>query len=757
MSSSTYGAPLVRGKDYLQSHEGFVLKGRDSELKNMSNILMRKDASNILLTGESGVGLTAMTLGLQASKEALDTPMDIVSKRFYWLDINEMFASGDPAKINSFFESTRATLTRNPDSVLVIENAPDFINSAKNTGSTHMINALMADLRAGKYQAVLEAPSKNVATVLECDGNFPEFFTTLEIREPKPADLRDIITHTVASIEKHHGIRIDPQAAEAAVQLTEKYRLQEFRAQPAAAITLLDRALSSYRNNAHRSSPEVARIDKDIVTVTAFLATAQKTGKWDGRTEEELQTTLGTLAEDRKLAEEKWNEQQKTIRLLHNEQRTGEEEIRKLEDEIAKIQEEDAANDAAMKAKVEKGELKGEFLASNGFGVGQENPRITEHRKTIAIYDKAVAEGRGKYNALKEEINADLMLRPEHVLSEFSHISGIPAEKLNENEREKLINLEDNLARRVMGQPEPVSEVAKAVRRARVGFSMPNKPQGAFMFLGPSGVGKTELAKALNVELNGDEKSLLRFDMSEYMEEHAAAKLIGAPPGYEGYAVGGILTNAVRRNPHSVILFDEIEKAHPRVFDLMLQILDDARLTDSRGLTADFRDTIIIMTTNVGTPHFLNEDLDAAAAKELAMDDLEGKYRPEFLGRFMGNIYCFDRLKEEVLLNIAKKDLNRINGLVAKNGVALHMEDADIRDMISDHYDATKGARSILGYIDRNITSSIADSILKHGVSSGTINVFYDKEKKSTELAINDNTQGGPVPVLDRGPQAAIA
>lgn len=757
MSSSTYGAPLVRGKEYLEQHEGFVLKGRDNELKSISNILMRKDASSLLLTGESGVGLSAMTLGLQASKESLDTPMDIISKRFYWLDANEMFASGDTTKINGYFENVRATLTRNPDSVLVIESAPDFINAARNSGNPHLINALMADLKAHKYQAILEAPTKGVAAVLECDGNFSEIFTTVEIREPKPADLREILAHSAASIEKHHGITVDPLAIETAVQLTEKYRLTEFRAQPSAAITLLDRALSSYRNNAHRSPPALARIDKDVAAVTAFLSNAQKTGKWEGRTEEELQTTLGTLAEDRKLAEEKWNEQQKTVRLLHNEQRTGEEEIRKLEDEIARIQEEDAAKDADMKAKVEKGELKGEFLASNGFGLGQENPRITELRKTITTYDVAVKEGRVKYDALKEEINADLMLRPEHVLSEFSHISGIPVEKLNENEREKLLNLEENLGKRVMGQPEPVSEVAKAVRRARVGFSMPNKPQGAFMFLGPSGVGKTELAKALNVELNGDEKSLLRFDMSEYMEEHAAAKLIGAPPGYEGYAVGGILTNAVRRNPHSVILFDEIEKAHPRVFDLMLQILDDARLTDSRGLTADFRDTIIIMTTNVGTEFFLNKDIGKQESHDLAMNSLSEKYRPEFLGRFMGNIYCFSRLEEEVLLGIAKKDLKRINGLVAKNGVALNMEDADIMDMIHDHYDPTKGARSILGYIDRNITSAIADSILKHGVTGGTINVFYDPEKKTTELAINDNKQGGPVPVIDRGPQAIHA
>lgn len=756
MSGTPHGSPLVRGNEYLERHDGFVLKGRDAELKTMADILMRKNANSILLTGESGVGLTAMTLGMQASKSDLTTPLDIVSKRFYWLDSDEMFSSGDPQRINTAFDQLRATLTRNPDSVLVIESAADFITSARNAGATHLLNGFMADLKAGKYQAILESPTKNVGSVLESDADFSENFTTLEIKEPRPKQLREIVGHAAEQLSKHHGIAIDPAAIESAIQLTEKYKLQEFRAQPTAAVTLLDRSLSAYKNRAQRTPPALERMDRDIETaINGLKGDAKAAG---GRTPQELESLLATLKDDRKRFEEKWAEQQKTVRLLHNEQRVGEEEIRKLEDKIEKVREEDAETQKDTEAKVEKGELKKEFLSTGGgFLAGQENPRITEIRKEIAMYDRGVKEGRKKYDLLRTEINAGLKLGAEHVLSEFSQISGIAVEKLTEDERAKLLNLEETISERVIGQPEPVQEVSKAIRRARAGLSMPNKPQGVFLFMGPSGVGKTELAKALASALNGDEKSLLRFDMSEYMEEHAVAKLIGAPPGYEGYAVGGILTNAVRRNPQSIVLFDEIEKAHDKIFNVMLQVLDDARLTDSRGLTSNFNETIIIMTTNIGTPHFLNKDLDTAGARELALHDLEKRYPPEFLGRFNGNIYCFNRLDEMVLGLIAKKDLTRIGKMVEKYGVSLHMDTEDMMAMITDHYDMKKGARSILGYMDRNITSGLADALLKEGLHGGVLQIGYDKETKKPILTHYDDPVQTAQPVVGgAAPVAAL-
>lgn len=713
---------LIRGSEYIAAHyPDFSLKGRSQELFDMADILLRKGANNLLLTGESGVGLTAMSLGLQSSKEHPDTPLDIVAKRFFWIESDELFASGDTQKINESFQKIRQTLSRSPDSILVIESAADFINSARNAGCGHLVNGLFADLRTGKYQAILETPTKHLTTVLESDNDFLEHFTVKEIKEPKPKELREIAAHGAENLAKYHGIAISPEAIEAAVMLTEKYRLQEFRAQPDASIALLDRALSSFRNSVHRRPLNLQILDKEIATLQV-----------NGKTSADLNEKLEAL----KAAESAWEETQKTLRLLHKEQRGGEEAIRKLEKEIEEIQKKDSEQTAKEDAQLQTSATAPKSKAPAGGFVTGENPEITALRGQIKVYEGAVEKGRDQYKKITAEVNKDLKLMPEHIMLEFSHISGIPASKLNEDEREKLQSLDENLAKRVMGQEEPVRELANAVRRARMGLRMADKPQANFLFLGPSGVGKTELAKALAQNLNGDERSLLRFDMSEYMEEHAVSKLIGAPPGYEGYAAGGILTNAVRRNPHSIILFDEIEKAHPKVFDLMLQVLGDARLTDSRGLTANFSETIILMTTNIGTKHFLNPDMKHEEAKHLAEAELLETYRPEFIGRFNGNIYCFKRLDMDTLKMIVEKDLKRINGLLAPKGVSLTMPAEDIHNMLEDHHDAKKGARSILGYIDRAITSGIANEFYARPGLSGNVIVKYDSALKKPVLTM---------------------
>jgi ATP-dependent Clp protease ATP-binding subunit ClpB len=312
---------------------------------------------------------------------------------------------------------------------------------------------------------------------------------------------------------------------------------------------------------------------------------------------------------------------------------------------------------------------------------GFESKEVTALKTAMAQYQQAVDDNRSKYEALTAEIDQQLLLTREHVLAECSHISGIPVSKLNQDERAKLLALDQHLAARVFGQDHVVQKLGNAVRVARVGLKEPNKPQAAFMFLGPSGVGKTELAKALTAALFDDEKALLRFDMSEYMEKHAVARLIGAPPGYEGYEAGGILTNAMRRNPLCVILFNEIEKAHPEVCNIFLQILDDARLTDNRGLTVSCSEAIIIMTTNIGTPHFLDPSIDFATARQQACADLEAKYRSGFLHRFNGrqNIVCFHRLELPVIERIAARELYKLNERIKDAGLQVAIPDNHLR------------------------------------------------------------------------------
>jgi len=337
------------------------------------------------------------------------------------------------------------------------------------------------------------------------------------------------------------------------------------------------------------------------------------------------------------------------------------------------------------------------------------------------------------FDQLIAEINDKLELCKDKVLLEFSAISGIPVNKLTQDERAKLMHLDENLGNRVFGQDEAVNKLANQIRVARAGLQNPDKPQASFMFLGPSGVGKTELAKALTTELFDDERSLLRFDMSEYMEKHAVAKLIGSPPGYEGYEAGGILTNEMRKNPRRIILFDEIEKAHSDIFNVFLQILDDARLTDNRGLTVSFRDATILMTTNIGTTHFLNVE-NFEAAKDLAMEDLESEYRPEFLARFNGkrNIVCFKPLGLEVIEKIATRDILRLNQMVkiSSPNIEVDFPEKDIALMCRDHYKPVSGARGITGYIEGVIKPEIANTVLFDESASGKIVINYDEKAK---------------------------
>jgi ATP-dependent Clp protease ATP-binding subunit ClpB len=687
--------------------------GRDIELAELSTALMKLHRRNLVVTGRGGVGVSAIVLGLQASKRELTTPVDIVGKRFFWLNTDLLFESGNTASINEAFVKARNTLCAANSAVLVVEDAADFIKFATMAGCSNLINGLMGDLKSGRYQAIFETSDEGLAELLKCDGDLLENCTLYEVKEPAPDKLRIIAEQMRGELEAHHGVSISPKALEAAVILTEKYKLTELRAQPDAAVTLLDLAMTHFCRQAHLAPVHIEELKKKLATLAPTASERREV-------EERIQS-----------AQAEWNERQRQVRALYKEMTDGEEQIRIFEDEVE-----------ALKLAHHKriSELQG-HPQGPGAGSGSADPmfiykdsdtaEVTAVRQKIDVVRKLVSQASEAYAKKVSEVYAGLMIQEEDVLRSFSALSGIPVDTLTENERVRLRNLEEVLGRRVVGQPEPTTEVAQAVKRARLGLKLPNKPSGTFMFLGPSGVGKTELAKALSEALS---VPLLRFDMSEYMEKHAVAKLIGAPPGYEGYEHGGILTNLARRNPYSVVLFDEIEKAHSDVFNLMLQLLDDARLTDSRGLTASFKDTIVIMTTNIGTPHFLDEEISFDEAKKLALTDLRGHYRPEFLGRFGGNIYAFQRLGAEVLTAIATKELTRINALVAEQKVRLVMPTAAMREMVQGVYVPREGARSILGYMDRHITSAIADLVLSERVSQGEIEVSFDPKNKTIVL-----------------------
>lgn len=724
---------LIRGHDYLAGFPDFELVGRQEVLSKLTAILMRKRANNVLLIGSGGVGCSAVCLGLQESKTKPDTPFDIVSKRFFWLDGDWLFSTGDPQQINDGFSKALRTLSRTPDSVLVIDDMRDFIEATRNNGCTHLINALMRALKRKKFQAIMETRDDDLEAVLKCHSDMQENYTMLDISEPDDDLLHAIITNSADKrLSKHHRIRISEAAIETAIEVTSKYRIRDLglsRAQPERTITLLDRALTTYRLNAHARDPRLADLEE---RQAALESDADKSNA------AELKRIAGEIEE----ISADWANRQDRIKKIYAELRDGEDAIRGLEMEIEDhlererdtLENEPSTGESESEAESEKSYVS---FAARTAGAGYDSDAVAELKSRIAKYEVEVNKNKNSFDALTAEINDALELDKDHVLAEFSSISGIPVSKLTQDERAKLLHLDENLSQRVFGQDEAISKLSNQVRVARAGLQSPDKPQAAFMFLGPSGVGKTELAKALTSELFDDERSLLRFDMSEYMEKHAVAKLIGAPPGYEGYEAGGILTNEMRRNPRRIILFDEIEKAHADIFNVFLQILDDARLTDNRGLTVSFRDAIILMTTNIGTRHFLSEE-NFEIAQGMAIEDLDEKYRPEFLARFNGkrNIVCFKTLDLPVIELIAARDIRRLDAMVKLTlpNVSVEMGQKALSAMCRDHYRPVTGARGITGYIEGVIKPEIANTVLFNQQAEGSIVIDYDEKLQSVIL-----------------------
>lgn len=720
---------LVRGAEYLAAHPGFTLVGRDKELKTLGGILMQNSAHSVLLVGKGGVGCTALCLGLQESKSDPEAAFDVISKRFYWLDSDGLFASSKRDELTSGFSRMLKTLTRSPESVLIIEDTKDFVEAARNSGVSNFINALMREIRLGRVRAILEARDEDLEVVLSCHSDMRQLFTMLDLPEPVGGELEKIISVASKRLVEHHGIALLDNAIETAIDLTSKYRVNDLslnRAQPERSLNLLDRALTSYRQRMHTSPPELtALIEQHAAAIS----------KHDENEKNKLSNEIERV-------KEKWKHTRNEIRSLQQNQLDGEELIITLEEDLLKLQEEEKKKrESAKQFANDRLQEENNFSARLDRG-GFESEAVTKIRQAIRKAEQSVRENIQKCNDLQAEINKDLQLESKDVLSEFSRLSGIPAEKLNQNERDKLLILEDSLNARVFGQGHVVQKLAEAVRVARAGLKSPGKPQAAFMFLGPSGVGKTELAKALAATLKDDERALLRFDMSEYMEKHASAKLIGAPPGYEGYEAGGTLTNAMRRNPHVVILFDEIEKAHPDVFNIFLQVLDDGRLTDNRGLTVSFSEAIILMTTNIGQNNFLKMELPFDEAVALTMSELDTVYRPEFLNRFNGrqNIVCFNRLDLQVIERIAQREIEVLNSRVksSNKSLSVSMAPATIKAICQDKYNPVNGARGIAGYFTSHVYPAVAEILIRDPERSGVIHVSYDIDSGTCSIQSGD-------------------
>lgn len=739
----TYVNCLISGDDYLKKHSDFKLIGRKLELAALSAILMRQHSNSVLLVGPGGVGASALCLGLEGLKNDPDAPLDIISKRKFWLNTDDLFASGNPEVIKDSFNKALATLSRTPESLLIVDDMNDFITAASNHGCSSMINGLMRDIKAKKFQAILEVKDDNLDPVLKCHSDMRELFTLMDLQEPDDADLAQIVDASRATLEKFHGIKISPEALQTAIDVTNKYRAKDAslsRAQPERAITLIDRALVSYRQQAHAKAPEIVEIEKKLKKINDAMA-----GKGNGNNEfkslsaEDLVKVKNEAETSLTEAQTRWAEFRKKLKRFGDDQALAEKNIRALELELTKTEEKERAEQAAFKARAKTGEKATavedfDHAASVG---GLESPALIEIRSKIARYNDAAKKNKTDYDKLMAEFNGKLMLGRDHVLAQFSKLSGIPVQRLDQDERLKLLNLEASLKQRVLDQDHAIGPLSEAICSARVGLVDKNKPQASFFFLGPSGVGKTETGKALAEYLFDDPSALFVLDMSDYMEKHAVAKMIGAPPGYEGFEAGGILTNGIRRRPYCVVLLDEVEKAHPDVFNVLLQILDEGRLHDNVGRAVSFANTVVLMTSNIGSEFFLDPNLPFEEARKLAIEELGKKFRPEFLNRFNGrqNIKCFNALSLPAIEKIAAREIAKMNGKIASQGLSVSMDTADIAAMCADKYVPAYGARGIVGFIKSHLEGPLSRVILETPDAKGTIKVSYDKAEGILKVA----------------------
>ena len=660
--------------------------GRDEEIRNITRVLSRKTKNNPVLIGEPGVGKTAIVEGLAERIVKGDVPNSLKNKTIWELDMASLIAG---AKYRGEFEERLKKVLNEVkksegEIIMFIDEIHTIVGAGNSEGGMDTSNILKPMLARGEIKVIGATTLNEYRKYIEKDGALERRFQKVKVSEPSIIDTITILRGLKERFEIHHGVTIQDRTLVTAANLSNRYITDRYL--PDKAIDLIDEACATIRVQLDSVPEELDNLEREIMRLEVEREALKK--EKDDISKKRvlsLEETLTNLKSEEHDLKEKWNSEKEIIDKIKDKK----EELEKAKFSLSKAENE---YDLETAARLKHG--------------------------TIPELEKELSELRAK---TKNQLISDVVT-PDDIAAVISRWTNVPISKLVSSEREKLLLLEDNLKKRVKGQDEAIKLVSDAILKSRSGIKDPNRPIGSFMFLGPTGVGKTEVARSLAYELFDDEKHMVRIDMSEYMEKFSVSRLIGSPPGYVGYDEGGELTEAVRRNPYSIVLFDEIEKAHPEVLNLLLQILDDGRLTDSNGRTVDFKNTIIIMTSNLGSNYVLEGN------KEKVLDEVRNYFRPEFINR-IDEIIIFNELQKSTIRQILDKIIAQIEDRLKESNISIVLTDRAKSYLVDTGYDVAYGARPLKRVVNRTIEVLLAKKLINNEIKpSSTVTIDYIDE-----------------------------